>query len=258
MPLVRNHLFNYPNLQADESIPVYNDLSHPPSGYLSTPKSVVTNSSLEHVKYAYRSADGSNYNPLAPTLGQAGSPYARSVPSTNIVPKSALPDAGLVFDTLLRRKEFEPHPGGLSSLFFAFADLVIHSIFDTNQHDPTINNVSSYVDLSILYGSSTKDVDSIRRKDGTGMLWNDVFADGRLLLMPPSVGALLVLFSRNHNVSYATGFCFLLRRRLILGRIYSISRKGSSISTNGALTPILSTKRDELSKMMKFSIVQSS
>jgi hypothetical protein len=55
--------------------------------------------------------------------------------------------------------------------------------------------------LSILYGRSDKDVDSVRRKDGTGMLLNDVFADSRLLLMPPSVCALLILFNRNHNVS---------------------------------------------------------
>jgi hypothetical protein len=34
--------------------------------------------------------------------------------------------------------------------------------------------MSSYVDLSILYGSSDEDVDSVRRKDGTEMLWDDV------------------------------------------------------------------------------------
>lgn len=63
-----------------------------------------------------------------------------------------------------------------------------------------INNSSSYLDLSILYGGSQKDNDAVRRKDGTGQLWNDVFADSRLLLMPPSTCALLVLLSRNHNV----------------------------------------------------------
>ena len=151
--------------------------------------------------YAFRSADGSNYNPLFPTMGQARSPYARTVPSTNFVPMSALPDAGLVFDTLLKREEFQPHPGGISSLFFAFANLIIHSIFNTDREDSTINNVSSYLDLSVLYGSCDKDVDSIRRKDGTGMLYDDVFADKRLLAMPPSTGALLILFNRNHNVS---------------------------------------------------------
>ncbi|KAG5349994.1 hypothetical protein C0989_000835, partial [Termitomyces sp. Mn162] len=148
------------------------------------------------VTYAYRSSDGSSYNPLAPALGKARSPYARSVPPTHAVPKHALPDPDLVFDQILRRREFVPHPGGISSLFFAFADLVIHSIFDTDHHNPTQNNASSYLDLSILYGSSDSEVNQVRRKDGTGKLWDDVFSDARLLLMPPAtyyVGAILGL-----------------------------------------------------------------
>jgi hypothetical protein len=154
------------------------------------------------VKYAFRSADGSNTNPLFPTLGQAGSPYARSVPSTNISPKSALPDPGLVFDTLLKRDKFTEHPSGMSSLFFAFADLVIHSIFNTNHTDWAINDASSYLDLSVLYGSSESQVDSVRNKNGYGKLWDDVFADSRLLFMPPASCALLVLLNRNHNVIF--------------------------------------------------------
>ncbi|CCM06203.1 uncharacterized protein FIBRA_08446 [Fibroporia radiculosa] len=180
---------------------LYKDLPHPPSGYLTLPTTVPPTSPapLSGIKYAFRSANGSNYNVLQPSLGMAGSPYARSVPSTNPVPPCYLPDPDLVFDTLLKRDSFEPHPGGISSLFFAFADLVIHSIFSTDPADWTRNNVSSYLDLSPLYGSSQEQVDSVRRKDGTGRLWEDVFADGRLLFMPPSVGALLVLFCRNHN-----------------------------------------------------------
>ena len=153
-----------------------------------------------YIKYAYRTADGSFNNPLVPTLGQAGAPYARSVPTTNITPKLALPDPGLVFDSLLKRDNFEEHPGGISSLFFAFADLVIHSIFNTDHNDWTKNNTSSYLDLSILYGNNQKQQESVRRKDGSGKLYDDVFADGRLLMMPPATCALLVLFSRNHNV----------------------------------------------------------
>ena len=52
---------------------------------------------------------------------------------------------------------------GVSSLFFAFADLVIHSIFNTDPRDPKINKASSYLDLSPLYGSSDKEVDGVRR-----------------------------------------------------------------------------------------------
>ncbi|KAL5504779.1 hypothetical protein ACEPAH_7442 [Sanghuangporus vaninii] len=179
-----------------------------------------------HRPYAARSADGSGYSTVYPDMGAAGKPYARTVPPTH--PGINWPDAGLVFDALLKRQPssgrrgilpssdpnaepghstlpatnptgFARHPGGLSSLFFAFADLVIHSIFSTNHSDWSINNVSSYLDLSPLYGSSEKDLKKVRRLDGTGRLYEDVFADGRLLFMPPSVPALLVLFCRNHN-----------------------------------------------------------
>ncbi|KAF9470083.1 hypothetical protein BDN70DRAFT_80249, partial [Pholiota conissans] len=95
-------------------IPVYKDLPHPPSGYVSLPKSI-TVAPPPPVNYAFRSADGSNYNPLALTIGMAGSLYACSVASTNNSPKTALPDPGLVFDTLLKRDKFEQHPDGISS-----------------------------------------------------------------------------------------------------------------------------------------------
>ncbi|KDR70288.1 hypothetical protein GALMADRAFT_255194 [Galerina marginata CBS 339.88] len=182
---------------------LYKDLPHPPSSYLCLPpvstRPSVSNADQRHIKYAFRSADGYNTNPLMPTLGQAGSPYARSVPSTICAAKSALPDAGLVFDTLLKRDKFKEHPGGMSSLFFGFADLVIHSIFNTNHTDWTINDTSSYLDLSVLYGNSDTQLATVRRNDGSGKLWDDVFADPRLLMMPPTSCALLVLLNRNHN-----------------------------------------------------------
>jgi linoleate 10R-lipoxygenase len=154
----------------------------------------------KNLHYSYRAADGSNYNPLIPGIGKAGSPYARTVPSTNLTPLSTLPDAELVFDVLLKQDEFKPHPDGISSLFFAMADLIIHCIFHTNTDDPAINLASSYLDLSILYGSSDDDVNSVRSFNGRGGLKPDCFADGRLLGMPPATCALLVLLNRNHNV----------------------------------------------------------
>ncbi|KAJ6567751.1 heme peroxidase [Mycena vulgaris] len=179
---------------------LYKDLPHPPSSYLSMlPQNAATAVTPNPIAYAYRNADASNYVPLFPGLGKANAPYARSVPTTNFTPPATLPDAGLVFDTLMCRDAFEPHPAGISALFFAFADLVIHSIFNTNHADPTINATSSYLDLSILYGNSQKEQDSVRSKDGWGRLYEDVFADSRLLFMPPSACALLVLLSRNHN-----------------------------------------------------------
>jgi hypothetical protein len=149
------------------------------------------------------------YNPLAPDLGRAGQPYARSVPTTRPLNNQALPDAGRVFDELLRLRknpgvpyeDFEEPPGGLSSLFFAFADLVIHTVFHTARGMSTTNLAASYVDLSPLYGSLQEVNDGVRdKKKGLGLLYEDVFADVRMLGMPPAVPALLVLFSRNHNV----------------------------------------------------------
>ncbi|EGO22766.1 hypothetical protein SERLADRAFT_439529 [Serpula lacrymans var. lacrymans S7.9] len=123
--------------------------------------------SSKQTNYAFRSADGSNNNVLFPSFGQAGQPYARSVSSMNTVLPSFFPDPDIVFDALLCRRPpspqqasssyFQSHPGGLSSLFFAFANFIIHSIFHTNLDNPRINDASSYLDLSVLYGSSEED-----------------------------------------------------------------------------------------------------
>ncbi|KAM0748029.1 linoleate diol synthase [Meredithblackwellia eburnea MCA 4105] len=178
---------------------LWKDLPHPPGAYVG-PKSV------------YRAADGSGNNPLLPELGKAGTPYARSVPAVR--PKPAqLPDYGLIFDKLLRReeKEFKTHPSGISSLFFSFATIVIHvsgdifalpsslECFQTNAKEWWINETSSYVDLSTLYGNNQAEQDSVRTKSGLGTLWNDTIASSRLMMMPPAVVVLLIIFSRNHN-----------------------------------------------------------
>ncbi len=84
---------------------------------------------------------------------------------------------------------------------FNFAALVIHTCFRTSHTDWTINETSSYVDLSPLYGVDQKQQDMVRARDGRGLLHPDVFAEDRLLLLPPAVCVLLVLFNRNHNVS---------------------------------------------------------
>lgn len=36
-------------------------------------------------------------------------------------------------------------------MLFAFANLIIHSIFQSNHQDPDINDASSYLDLSPVY-----------------------------------------------------------------------------------------------------------
>lgn len=64
--------------------------------------------------------------------------------------------------------------------------------------DPNINDSSSYLDLSPLYGSNQEQVDSIRTfKDGK--LKPDAFADKRLLGNPPGVCIILIMFNRFHN-----------------------------------------------------------
>lgn len=74
------------------------------------------------------------------------------------------------------------------------------SIFRTSHRDPSINETSSYVDLAPLYGNNQAEQDKLRPRDGRGLLYPDVFSEDRLLLLPPAVCALLVLFNRNHNV----------------------------------------------------------
>ncbi|KAH6915985.1 heme peroxidase [Coprinopsis sp. MPI-PUGE-AT-0042] len=164
----------------------YNDLTHPSATSVGN-------------KYAWRTADGSFNNIDLPDLGKAGMPYSRSVQQTHPLPINQMPDPGLLFDTLLKREGFVEHPGGLSALFFGFATLVIHSVFRTSHRDVTINETSSYVDLAPLYGNNLEDQDRIRVRDGRGLLYPDVFAEDRLLMLPPSTCALLVIFSRNHN-----------------------------------------------------------
>ncbi|KAK2463514.1 hypothetical protein APHAL10511_004265 [Amanita phalloides] len=165
---------------------LYNDLPHPATTWIGD-------------KYSYRTADGSYNNIDAPEMGKAGTPYSRSVQQAHPLPRNQLPDPGLVFDTLLRREQFVKHPAGLSSLFFSFAALVIHTVFRTSHRDANFNETSSYVDLAPLYGNSQASQYRIRVSDGYGLLYPDSFAEDRLLLLPPAVCVLLVLFSRNHN-----------------------------------------------------------
>lgn len=91
---------------------LWNSLQHPPMSYLGD-------------DFRYRSGDGSNNSYLFPKLGAANTPYARSVNPMTVQP-DALPDPGLLFDTLLAREQFKPHPNKVSSIFFNWASLIIH------------------------------------------------------------------------------------------------------------------------------------
>jgi linoleate 10R-lipoxygenase len=69
---------------------LYNTIPHPPASFLGP-------------AHCFRQADGGGNNLLNPDLGRSGTPYARSVQGKAGLPKTSLPDAGLVYDTILKR-----------------------------------------------------------------------------------------------------------------------------------------------------------
>ncbi|KAJ1300376.1 hypothetical protein OPQ81_005195 [Rhizoctonia solani] len=149
----------------------------------------------------FRRADGSGNNVHMPSVGQAGTTYARTCQSKHIFTQP-LPDPALIFDEIFKApndKERDPHPGRNSSLTFAFASLVTHSLFRTDPSDWNKNNTSSYFDLSPLYGSNQAEQDAVRIKDGFGRLYPDTFSEGRIVFLPPAAAVLLVIWNRNHN-----------------------------------------------------------
>lgn len=88
-------------------------------------------------------------------------------------------------------------------LTLTHTNLPLESVFRTSNDDAkvSINETSSYVDLAPLYGNNVETLKKLRVGCGRGLLYPDVFAEDRLLLLPPAVCVLLVLFNRNHNVS---------------------------------------------------------
>lgn len=83
---------------------LWNTLEHPPMSYLGG-------------KYVYRQPDGSHNNVMHPQLGAANTPYARSV-NPSVLSPGAMPDPGMVFDSVMARGEFVEHPNKVSSVFF--------------------------------------------------------------------------------------------------------------------------------------------
>lgn len=149
--------------------------------------------------FQYRMPDGSYNNILAPNLGKAGTPYARSVRAIKRL-HGVKPDPGLLFDLLMARddKHFQENPAGISSMLFYHASIIIHDIFRTNRTDPNKSDTSSYLDLAPLYGSSLQDQLEIRTMK-EGLLKPDTFHEKRLLGQPAGVNVMLVLYNRFHN-----------------------------------------------------------
>ncbi|KAI9724613.1 MAG: hypothetical protein M1828_003636 [Chrysothrix sp. TS-e1954] len=163
---------------------LFYSLPHPPQSYLGE-------------QFRYRQADGSYNNILYPHIGKANSPYARTVRPMQVQP-GALPDPGLVFDSLMARETFRPHPNKNSSVIFYWASIIIHDLFQTDHADFSNSQTSSYLDLSPLYGDTQEDQNTIRTfKDG--LLKPDCFCEHRLLTFPPGCGVILIMFNRFHN-----------------------------------------------------------
>lgn len=110
----------------------------------------------------------------------------------------ALPDPGLIFDSLFARNTYTKHPNNVSSILFYWASLIIHDLFQTDHRDISNSQTSSYLDLSPLYGDNQDDQDQVRTFEH-GRLKPDCFAEQRLLGFPPGCGVLLIMFNRFHN-----------------------------------------------------------
>ena len=163
---------------------LYDNLQHPPVSQLGD-------------DYRYRAADGSFNNIMAPQIGAAGNHYARSVrPQT--MQMADLPEPEDLFDNLMARGAFKPHPAKLSSMLFNLASIIIHDLFRTDRYDQTKTNTSSYLDLAPLYGCNETEQHAMRTfKDGK--IKPDCFSSKRVLGFPPGVGAMLIMFNRFHN-----------------------------------------------------------
>lgn len=88
-------------------------------------------------------------------------------------------------------------------------------MFNSDREPPAINNkASSYFDLAPLYGDLEHEENEVRNKElGRGLLHPDCFADARMLFLPPGAATLLVVFNRNHNVSWFIGVKILRTTR---------------------------------------------
>ncbi|KAI9706373.1 MAG: hypothetical protein M1836_003378 [Candelina mexicana] len=163
---------------------LWNSLPHPPQSFLGS-------------DYVYRQADGSGNNVLFPQVGAANTPYARSVrPST--MQQGALPDPSTIFDCVMARKDYTPHPNKISSMLFYVASIIIHDLFRTDHVNFNKSQTSSYLDLAPLYGSVQHEQDAIRTfKDGK--IKPDCFSEKRLIGFPNGVGCILIMFNRYHN-----------------------------------------------------------
>ena len=104
---------------------LYNDLPHPPATYIGD-------------RYDFREADGSLNNVNLPHIGKAGHAYSRNVQGKASMPQAELPDPDLIFEALLKREKFVPHPAGNSSLMFGCV-IDFTNILPSPLSDPSVS-----------------------------------------------------------------------------------------------------------------------
>lgn len=75
---------------------------------------------------------------------------------------------------------------------------MIHECFQIARDNQWVNETSSYVDLSTLYGNTATEQQRVMTYKN-GLTYPDSIASERIMLMPLGVIAILVMFSRNHN-----------------------------------------------------------
>jgi hypothetical protein len=149
------------------------------------------------INHKFRLPDGRGNSALYPVVGMGSTKY-------NVLTKSDIsllnrPPTSDIFDRLFaRRTEFRPHVNKVNTFVFHLATIITHDLFWTKQGDLSVNTASSYLDLQPLYGRTEDEMRQIRTGQ-LGQIHPDFFTSIRVSFSLPGVGALLVLFSRNHN-----------------------------------------------------------
>ncbi|KAK6849351.1 fatty acid oxygenase [Apiospora arundinis] len=114
------------------------------------------------------------------------------------------PDPTLVFDTLLARGvAIRDNPNRISSLFLHFAALISTDASEPYGVIESKHTGMRTLRLSPLYGKISAEEARVR-KYSDGLLKHDKFASVEVMLLPPGVRILLVMFNRFHNY-VATG-----------------------------------------------------
>ena len=236
--------------------------------------------------HSFRQADGGGNNLQYPDLGRAGFAYSRSVQGKWCMPPETLPDPGLIFDTLLKRRavsccsrkrgiliwlgvivfsstsltQMATRQWPLLSLLWSHTvyselirwtgtSIILHRILILALFMASVSVSFNNEDVSHRYIDQATQ-DQVRDKElGRGYLYPDTFSEERLLFLPPASSALLVILSRNHNVSHLLDY---LSNDDMSTSTYAICSWRSTKREHGRILHLL-MRRQERSKMKRFS-----